>query len=206
MKADYKISKSALAVLEEICFVDQSTGSVDSWLWDFGDGSFSAEQNPKHTYKVAGGYTVKLEVAGQGTSNTKIGYITVEGEKITADFLLPQPKDVSEEIRFTDRSQGNITSWLWDFGDGNTSDERDPTYIYRSPGQYTVTLKVTGVGGTSTKAKIVSVKAANISKDTNIPSLKTNNNSSSHVKWFGFSVAAFLGGWLLSKFRKRSKP
>ncbi|MFY1642735.1 PKD domain-containing protein, partial [Methanoculleus bourgensis] len=45
-------------------------------------------------------------------------------------------------VRFTDTSTGEITAWSWDFGDGNTSSERDPVHTYTAPGTYTVTLTV----------------------------------------------------------------
>ena len=44
--------------------------------------------------------------------------------------------------RFTDTSTGEITAWSWDFGDGNTSSERDPVHTYITPGNYTVALTV----------------------------------------------------------------
>jgi len=45
-------------------------------------------------------------------------------------------------VRFTDTSTGEITAWSWDFGDGNTSSERDPVHTYTAPGNYTVALTV----------------------------------------------------------------
>jgi murein DD-endopeptidase MepM/ murein hydrolase activator NlpD len=66
-------------------FADASTGIVDSWSWDFGDESTSAEQNPTHVYSARGTYTVSLEVSGPDGSNTtsKADYITVgEGSKV----------------------------------------------------------------------------------------------------------------------------
>ena len=61
-------------------FADNSTGSITSWLWDFGDGSESTEQNPSHNYMKPGTYTVSLTVIGFGGSDqeTKDGYIAVE--------------------------------------------------------------------------------------------------------------------------------
>jgi PKD repeat protein len=60
-----------------VYFKDRSTGSPTSWGWDFGDGTYSTLQNPKHTYSAAGKYTVKLTVtnAAGSTSTTKYNYI-----------------------------------------------------------------------------------------------------------------------------------
>ncbi len=56
-------------------------------------------------------------------------------------------------VTFTDHSVGEITSWLWDFGDGNTSSEQNPTYTYTIPGSYSVQLTVSGPVGTDTESK-----------------------------------------------------
>ena len=60
-------------------FIDQSTGEITSWYWDFGDGGTSTEQNPSHTYNSTGYFTVSLTVTGPGGSDTetKENYIHV---------------------------------------------------------------------------------------------------------------------------------
>ena len=57
------------------------------------------------------------------------------------------------EVSFTDSSTGEIESWSWSFGDGGTSTEQNLTYTYDDPGDYTVTLEVTGPGGSDTETK-----------------------------------------------------
>ena len=56
-------------------------------------------------------------------------------------------------VQFTDQSTNTITSWAWDFGDGTTSSEQNPVHIYQTPGTYTVSLTVTGPGGTNEAVK-----------------------------------------------------
>ena len=60
-------------------FTDQSTGSITSYSWDFGDSGISTQQNPAHTYTTAGTYSMNLTVTGPGGSNSKIrtNYISV---------------------------------------------------------------------------------------------------------------------------------
>ena len=60
-------------------FTDESTGDITSFLWDFGDGETSIEENPTHTYTDEGIYTVSLSASGPHGSDTevKLGYITV---------------------------------------------------------------------------------------------------------------------------------
>ncbi|WP_305662329.1 PKD domain-containing protein [Daejeonella sp.] len=57
-------------------------------------------------------------------------------------------------VSFTDKSQGEISTWKWDFGDGNTSDKQHPVHFYDKPGYYVVTLWVNGPAGTSRMAKV----------------------------------------------------
>ncbi len=123
-------------------FSDESSGDIDSWSWDFGDGATSTEQNPTHEYSSSGTYTVELTVTGPGGSDTetKSDYITVY-EPITADFSgSPTSGEAPLTVSFSDESTGDVSAWEWDFGDGATSTEQNPTHEYSSAGTYTVTL------------------------------------------------------------------
>ncbi|MHC4586291.1 MAG: S8 family peptidase, partial [Planctomycetota bacterium] len=139
-------------------FTDTSTGDITSLLWNFGDGTTSTEQNPKHTYQKAGSYTASLTVMGPGGSHSKTmgGYIQVTSPAPVADFTATPKSGTSPlVVKFTDTSTGNITSRLWNFGDGTTSTEQNPThtYTYKDTSDFTVSLSVTGLGGTDTKTK-----------------------------------------------------
>jgi PKD repeat protein len=57
-------------------------------------------------------------------------------------------------VAFRDRSYGNITTWRWDFGDGETSTDRHPTHEYKQPGEFIVTLRVAGPNGKDRRAKV----------------------------------------------------
>ena len=57
-------------------------------------------------------------------------------------------------VAFRDRSYGNITSWRWDFGDGESSTERHPTHHYQKPGEFVVTLYVEGLVGKARRSKV----------------------------------------------------
>jgi PKD repeat protein len=61
----------------------------------------------------------------------------------------PNSGDAPFAVQFTDQSTGDITNWLWNFGDGQTSTERNPAHTYRDAGDYTVSLTVTGRGGSN---------------------------------------------------------
>jgi|GEM_PF-4460160 len=68
-------------------------------------------------------------------------------------------------VSFTDNSTGNITSWQWSFGDGGTSTTQSPTHTYNNPGTYTVTLTVSGPGGSDSASKTITVN-----QSTSLPS------------------------------------
>jgi len=122
-----------------------STGNVSSWYWTFGDGNFDQGQNVEHTYKQAGVYNVKLTVV-DGTNGSyaeymqqvKIGTITCTAEAKYTYFVQTENNTVS----FADQSVGNLTTWYWNFGDGQTSQEVSPEHTFAEAGYYLVTLSV----------------------------------------------------------------
>ena len=283
--ADRELGLAPLSVK----FFDKSTGYINNWNWDFGDGTSSDDQNPAHTYERDGEYTVKLTVSGDGGSDTKIdtffikvardtlildnsdaeyvgnwpesihlpgyysenyqynrsgigddkavwrininkagtyrlfawwtsnsnrasnapfiiehafgtyevrkdqridggrwnqlgefyfnegqydviltdqadGYVIADAMRFTflyseilpseADFI----SDVSAgspplQVHYNDRSSGKINRWEWDFGDGATSSEQNPTHTYDQHGVYSVSLTVYDDNGNDTKFK-----------------------------------------------------
>ena len=154
-KADFSVDLTRVPVGAAVRFTDLSTGSVESWLWDFGDGQTSTERNPTHIYRREGTYTVSLIVANKAGNNTvrKGGYVTVY-DKPRADFSFsPAQIAVGNSISFTDRSTGTVASWLWDFGDGSTSTEQNPIHFYRTGGNYTVSLTASNLAGSDTMRK-----------------------------------------------------
>ena len=87
----------------KVRFADESAGEIDSWLWDFGDGKTSSEQNPSHTYMHAGRYTVSLTGSNPDGEHTeeKANYITVlpmevppEPASFSASYLYISPPQV----------------------------------------------------------------------------------------------------------------
>ncbi len=140
-----------------VTFTDQSTGSPTSWSWTFGDGGSSSQQNPEYTYNSAGTYTVALMVANAEGSDTetKTGYITVSPipAPVAAFEASPTSGVVPLTVTFTDQSTGDIDSWSWNFGDGGGSSDQNPSHQYTAVGDYTVTLTVTGPGGSDDEVK-----------------------------------------------------
>ena len=147
---------SGLAPLS-VAFSDQSTGSVASWLWTFGDGASSTLRNPVHVYTSPGSYGVTLAVSGPGGSNSLLrsNLISVgEPPPVAAFGATPTEGFPNLAVAFGDLSSGNITSRQWDFGDGTGSLLSNPTHLYTQVGIYTVSLLVAGPGGASTLQRV----------------------------------------------------
>jgi len=68
-------------------------------------------------------------------------------------------------VQFTDQSTGEITSWFWEFGDGETSTEQNPSHTYNSTGYFTVSLTVTGLGGSDIETKENYIHVTEVDKD-----------------------------------------
>jgi gliding motility-associated-like protein len=146
-------------------FNDASTfapqGSITQWAWDFGDGvGTSTQQSPTYTFTAANTYTVSLTVTTvSGCTDNTTAQIVVSGIP-TADFNA-QNVCVGFPSPFTNASSNDVTQWNWDFGDGNTSTDQNPTHSYASAGNYNVTLVVaTAANCTGTIQKQVSVNAS----------------------------------------------
>jgi PKD repeat protein len=136
-------------------FADASTGRPTSWAWDFGDGTTSSQQSPSHVYTKAGAYTVTLTVKNAYGSDTesKTGFVNA-GAALAAEFTADQRIGTAPlTVRFTDLSAGGPTSWFWNFGDGTTSSEQNPTHVYKVEGTYDVSLTVANSFGTDTEKK-----------------------------------------------------
>ena len=133
-------------------FTDQSvggSGTIVSWLWDFGDGSTSTVQNPIHTYNNQGTYTVSLTVKNsKGCGNTLlVDSLIHTGTKPTANFTYPVLYTcASDPVKFFDRSTGTVTSWLWTFGDGDSSTKQNPLHYFDDTGYMKIILRAINNG------------------------------------------------------------
>ncbi|WP_241559201.1 gliding motility-associated C-terminal domain-containing protein [Chitinophaga barathri] len=139
-------------------FDNISKGGV-TFNWDFGDGTTSTDPYPTHTYSIPGRYPVRLEAFDPNTCNQRHDttiFITVMPPP-TAQFTYQPNKPVENTPHmFTNQSTG-ATHYRWDFGDGNTSTEVNPTYQYLRTGTYDVCLiAFTEFGCTDTTCQQVS--------------------------------------------------
>ena len=147
-------------------FADTSTEFPTSWTWDFGDGQSSTNQNPTHQYTSEGTYTVSLTASNDCGSDTYTAtdYISVVPSCTAPPQILsfsgtPTSGTAPLSVNFSVIYLGQVDSWNWDFGDGQTADVRNPTHVYASPGTYTVTVTATNSCGSTpgTKADYITV-------------------------------------------------
>ncbi len=125
--------------------------NVNSFFWNFGDGSTSTLQHPSHTYNAIGNYTVYLIVTNSfGCKDTvyKASYVSVISGQIA--YTVPDTLLVCQDnpIAFTDPTTGS-NAWTWNFGNGSGSNSQSPSTLYPVPGIYTVTLQTSMPGGCS---------------------------------------------------------
>ena len=152
--ADFSATPTSGSAPLPVDFTDLSTGSPTSWLWNFGDGETSTDQNPSHTYLAADSYTVSLTAGNAGGSDTesKPDYVVLLGP--TAGFsATPTTGTEPLGVAFTDTSAGAPTDWMWSFGDGGTSTAQNPGHTYNSPGCFTVSLTASNAGGADTETQ-----------------------------------------------------
>jgi gliding motility-associated-like protein len=130
-----------------------STNGALTYAWDFGDGSTpSSAINPTHTYNSAGPFSVSLVVTSdKGCIDDSIQVLNTFYQKPVAGFsVTPDTLCQGTPNSFTDASAASgstVQSWLWKFGDGTTSTQKDPTKTFAFPSDYSVTLVVKSAQG-----------------------------------------------------------
>ena len=148
----------------EVNFNAKNSPKNGSYLWNFGDGSFSNQENPAHTYKSAGIFDVSLSVTDP--NNGQISTIAMR------DLITINPKpEANFEWTYTNNPVGeptakfvntsiNANTFLWKFSDNKTSTEISPSVIYNTKGKQAVILEVhNSFGCIDEQVKIVQVNS-----------------------------------------------
>lgn len=131
-------------------------GTIADFTWDFGDGQTATGANPTHTYSTPGTYQVRLNV----TDNLGAGSVVTNAVAASAPNQAPVAALTSTCAGFncsfdgstSSDPDGSVSSWVWDFGDGQTGTGKTTTHTYTSAGSYTVKLTVTDDKGVSNQA------------------------------------------------------
>lgn len=145
-------------------------GHITDYAWEFGDGATATGVTASHTYSVPGKHTVTLTVTDdKGASDQRQATVTVTAppanQAPTAAFsVMPEtgaaPLEVELDASASSDPDGNITSYAWNFGDGEKGDGVAVSHTYGEPGEYTITLTVTDdKGATAERTATVTVTA-----------------------------------------------
>jgi len=156
-------------VFNTIQFGDNSIGNVQTWTWEFGDGTsqtitYPQIPNVSHTYANSGFYTACLNILTFDSCSSTICSTIPVGDSLTGcQALFTYVIDSlagGNVVHFTDISSGNPTQWLWNFGDGTTSTLQNPTHTFVVSGSstsYFVNLIISGSNCTSSYQQVITV-------------------------------------------------
>ena len=150
--------------LNSVNFTNLSSGNnINSWSWNFGDGTSSTVQNPTHIYASNGTYNVCLTISGDSCQSSYCNYVTVGYDSLNSacqayyyaysDSSMTAPTN----YYFVDNSTGNPTNWYWDFGDGTTGTGQYPHHTYNTNGTYDVCLTISGDSCQSTFCNYITI-------------------------------------------------
>ena len=157
-------------------------GGPASYVWSFGDGVTATGQHVNHAYAAAGMYTVWLTATNDCAIDIVSTTVTVVPNP-SASFVRHPAGDVSTHtiVHFTDTSNGEPTRWLWDFGDGATSNLQHPGHTYTITGAFTVSLTITQACGSDTASGTVVVKSPPVLQPTYLPLVMRQHTHTLHL-------------------------
>ena len=143
-------------------YIDSSQ-NANTYFWDFGDGDTSNLINPIHNYLTSGIYLVKHRVNNNFGSDSIIKQISIYVQMPIANFNYSFSAS-STTVFFNDSSQ-YTTSHFWDFDDGDTSTQANPSHIFPHDGTFDVKLVASNNWGTDTIVKQVDIQFSSIEKN-----------------------------------------
>ncbi len=198
-------------------FTDLSEGAA-SWSWSFPGGTpeESSEQNPTVRYNTPGTYDVTLTVAdasGATATATRTAYVQVKAQAPLAHIGLPEGCYMSPwtmcyvplgtPVRFTDRSEGNPTEWLWTLPGTSTptSTEQHPTVTYTEEGTHSLSLRAGNAVGSTIDEYRDAIQAGGSQYVWNIAPEESHEIAAIAMGWYGnYGGSNFLG---LGEFAER---
>ena len=164
------VTEGCDSIKVKFTFINNATvDTITTFFWDFGNGESSVLRSPDTvTYNTPGPYTLWLLFGSselnmlEGDPIVKNNYITVY-PTISADFTFTDTIEVgyyAVSFKHKDQPYSNAGIYAWDFGDGETSDQRNVIHNYAGPGTYTVSLQVsTSFGCADISTRVITLSA-----------------------------------------------
>lgn len=180
--ADFSISPAVIYVGDTVRFLNTSTntggGSAAAYWWDFGTSGYASYvENPSFIFTQPGIQQITL-TAG---FDTAMKLIRILPRGLTANFFSPSTACKNYPLQFYDGSvsvPGNITSWQWQFGDGNTSSLQNPIHTYAGSAIYQVQLAVANdLGQSDTIIRNITITEPVTANFTYSPTIIFNGDS-----------------------------
>ena len=119
-----------------------STSNADTYYWDFGDSTYSTDENPDHTYDFEGNYSVTFYANDTNScidTLVKDDYIIVKKEDVDI-FTMDTIIACSPYVFNTDVYNIGVNFWNWDFGDGDLDTGSNVSHTYTQSGTYNISL------------------------------------------------------------------
>jgi lysyl endopeptidase len=169
LRADFTISTTGVCVNEKIVFSDYSSGEIDMWHWDFGDGAdppYALTQGPHHVrYSGSGDRNISLTVGNDTGFDQKDTLFTIDiksDELPSAGFEYTQ---ADLNVQFIDLSE-NAGTYYWEFGDRKTSLSSDPVNTYPASGEYVVKQLVRNSYCADTVIQVITITVTSSPQET----------------------------------------
>lgn len=164
-QVDFEVAPNPSCAMDPINFTNRTPVEFGStFLWSFGDGNTSGEENPTHAYATAGVYTPALVVTNQHgcvDSLSKLGLLTIIPRPVALFSFSPDVANYYDPDFAFNNASTFATSYAWDFGDGGSSTNANTTYSYADTGYYVVSLTAQNdIGCTDVFSQTVRVEDA----------------------------------------------
>ncbi|MBX7155719.1 MAG: PKD domain-containing protein [Bacteriodetes bacterium] len=145
IKNDFKVLKNITYIDSNVTFVPIEKESHQRYIWNFGDGTVDTNRIAIHHYTTSGLYNITLiliDTNGKLDTIQKTKYVKIIPPLVPRFSASPRTGTVPLTVNFKDESTGEILRRKWDFGDGTTETNSNPSHIYYKESYKNVTLTI----------------------------------------------------------------